>query len=154
MTAPKVITITFRNGAVLQWGAKDIKSIHGVDHLRKRAKTTAAAKAKSRRLQSKARDLAIQYLGVNPADIKTAIMGESGEDIKLAEAARKVLPYAIECKNTEKLNVWEAWGQCKGNADKAKLTPLLVIARNEQEPLAVLFLTDLYILQREANGKP
>ena len=40
---------------------------------------------------------------------KTAVMGESGEDIKMARAAREKFPFSIECKNVEKLNVWEAY---------------------------------------------
>ena len=43
-------------------------------------------------------------------------MGESGEDIKLSPAARKLIPYSFECKNQEKLNIWEALSQAEENA--------------------------------------
>ena len=38
-------------------------------------------------------------------------MGESGEDIQLSPAARKLIPFAFECKNQEKLNIWESLKQ-------------------------------------------
>ena len=57
-----------------------------------------SAKAKGRRLQQKVRDLLLEKFSeeLEPDDIRSAIMGESGEDLKLSPAARKLIPYSFE----------------------------------------------------------
>jgi len=67
---------------------------------------TRSAKAKGRRLQDSVRKLLLEnFPQLEDDDIKTAIMGESGEDIHLSPAARKLIPYSIECKNQEALSI-------------------------------------------------
>ena len=34
-------------------------------------------------------------------------MGSQGEDIILGKQSRQIFPYSVECKNQEKVNVWE-----------------------------------------------
>ena len=63
-------------------------------------------------------------------------MGAGGEDVMLSPKARALFPYSIECKNVEKLNLWEAWKQAEANAGGYE--PLLIIKRNRQKPLAVV----------------
>ncbi len=65
-------------------------------------------------------------------------MGASGTDILLSERALQVLPFAIECKCQEKLNLWEAWSQTIMNVEKPNQYPLLIIKRNHSIPLAVV----------------
>lgn len=106
---------------------------------------TASAKAKGRALQNTVRDM---ILHGNPDltsyEVKCALMGESGADIKLGSSrARLAFPYAVECKNQEKLNLWSAWSQCVQNAESEGLSPLLVIKRNKVSPLAIVDL-DLF----------
>ena len=79
-----------------------------------------ASKAKGRRLQNWVRDkllalfsLSYNYLGLQEDDIKSQTMGMTGEDIVLTPRAREYLPYSFECKNTERLNVWSAFEQCR-----------------------------------------
>ena len=108
----------------------------------------SSAKAKGRRLQDWIRQ---KLLGLFPQleedDVKTAIMGESGEDIHLSPAARKVFPFSIEAKNQERLNIWEAIAQAEANAREGS-TPLVVFKRNRSEVFAVIpfeaLLTLLY----------
>ena len=45
-------------------------------------------------------------------------MGESGEDIILSPAARDLIPFSFECKNQERLNIWESLSQAEENSDK------------------------------------
>ena len=40
-------------------------------------------------------------------------MGDSGEDILLSPAARKLFPFSVECKNQEKLNIWSSLEQAE-----------------------------------------
>ena len=81
-----------------------------------------SAKAKGRRLQQKVRDLLLERFSpeLEPDDIRSAIMGESGEDLKLSPAARKLIPYSFECKNQEKLSIWDALKQAEENGGKPK----------------------------------
>jgi hypothetical protein len=100
---------------------------------------TSSAKAKGRRLQDKVvAALRARFPSLHPDDIKPAVMGECGEDIKLSPAARALVPYAIECKNTERLNIWQAIQQAEANA--GEYTPLLVFSRNRSGAYAVVSL--------------
>ena len=101
--------------------------------------TPRSRKSKGRRLQNKVRDTLYENFksrGLEQDDIRSAIMGESGEDIKLSPAARKLIPYSIECKNQEKLNIWEALSQAEENSGVS--TPVLIFKRNRSKTYAVL----------------
>ena len=96
-----------------------------------------SAKNKGKRLQNNFRDLLLEaFQELEPDDIRSAIMGESGEDIKLSPAARKLIPYSFECKNQEKLNIWNSLEQAEQNAGKH--IPLLIFKRNRSKTYAVL----------------
>ena len=101
---------------------------------------TASRKAKGRRLQNKIRDLLIEHFSeeLEDDDIRCAIMGESGEDLKLSPAARKLIPYSIECKNQEKLNIWDSLVQAEENSNG--YTPILIFKRNRSKTYAVVEL--------------
>jgi len=102
--------------------------------------STSARKAKGRRLQNKVRELLIEKFDFHPDDIKTAVMGESGEDIRLAHSARKKFPFSVECKNQEKLNIWSSLEQAEDNANDYK--PLLIFKRNRSKTYVTLSLED------------
>ena len=95
-----------------------------------------SAKAKGRRLQQEFRKLLIEKLGIHPEDIESRSMGAGGEDLIMARAARHHFPYSIECKNVEKLNVWEAYEQAKSNCNDYE--PLVVMKKNQKKPLVVI----------------
>jgi len=98
---------------------------------------TRSAKNKGKRLQNTVRDVLLETFDtLEPDDIKSAIMGDSGEDIQLSPAARKLIPYSIECKNQEKINIWSSIEQSEQNAGKH--IPLLVFKRNRSKKYAVL----------------
>jgi len=102
-----------------------------------------SAKAKGRRLQDAVRELLLEHFSdLEEDDIKTAIMGEGGTDIKLSPAARRLFPYSIEAKNQEKLNIWSALEQAEENC-KDGTAPLLIFKRNRSRTYAVLALEDL-----------
>ena len=94
-------------------------------------------KNKGKRLQNKVRDILLEaFQDLEQDDIRSAIMGESGEDIKLSPAARKLIPYSIECKNQEKFSIWEALSQAEENSGVS--TPVLIFKRNRSKTYAVL----------------
>ena len=78
---------------------------------------TQSAKAKGRKLQQWVRDQIIEQLEVHPEDIESRSMGAGGEDLIMARAERERFPFSVECKNVEKLNVWEAYEQAKSNSN-------------------------------------
>lgn len=97
---------------------------------------TQSAKAKGRRLQQWVRDKLIEMLDVHPEDIESRSMGAGGEDLIMARAARQKFPYSIECKNVEKLNVWEAYEQAQENSKNYE--PIVVMKKNGKKPLVVV----------------
>ena len=60
---------------------------------------TKSAKAKGRIGQQEVRDKLLETFPIlHPDDIKSTVMGDSGEDIQLSPAARKIIPLSIEVK--------------------------------------------------------
>ena len=96
----------------------------------------SSAKAKGRNLQKWVRDQLIEQLEIHPEDIESRSMGAGGEDLIMARAAREKFPFSLECKNVEKLNVWEAYEQAKVNCGPYE--PLVVMKKNLKKPLVVL----------------
>jgi len=80
--------------------------------------------------------LLIEKLDIDPEDIESRSMGAAGEDLIMSKAARDKFPYSIECKNQERLNIWQAWEQANNN--KGIYEPMLVIKKNGTSPLVVL----------------
>jgi hypothetical protein len=95
-----------------------------------------SAKSKGRRLQQWMRDKLIEHLNIHPEDIESRSMGAGGEDLIMARAARKSFPHSIECKNVEKLNVWDAYEQAQANSGDYE--PVLVMKKNGKKPLVVV----------------
>ena len=108
---------------------------------------TQSAKAKGRRLQQWVRDKLVEELKVHPEDIESRSMGAGGEDLIMARAAREKFPYSIECKNVEKLNVWEAYSQAESNSGDYE--PIVVMKKNNKKPLVVV---DAEYFMRLHNG--
>tara|TARA_Y100001937_G_scaffold126141_1_gene194694 strand:- start:458 stop:787 length:330 start_codon:yes stop_codon:yes gene_type:complete len=97
---------------------------------------TQSAKAKGRRLQQQFRELLIEELGIHPEDIESRSMGAGGEDLIMARAAREKFPYSIECKNQEKLNLWESYKQATENSKDYE--PIVVIKKNNHKKLVIV----------------
>ena len=97
---------------------------------------TQSAKAKGRKLQQWVRDQIIEQLEVHPEDIESRSMGAGGEDLIMARAARQRFPFSVECKNVEKLNVWDAYDQAKANAGDYE--PIVIMKKNGKKPLAIV----------------
>ena len=101
-----------------------------------------SAKNKGKRLQNKVRDLILEKFNqLEPDDVRSITMGDSGEDILLSPAARRLFPFSVECKAHEKLNIWSAIEQAEENANEH--TPLVVFKRNRSKRYAVLEFKDL-----------
>ena len=108
-----------------------------------------SAKAKGRRLQQQFRELLIEELGIHPEDIESRSMGAGGEDLIMARAARQKFPYSIECKNVEKLNVWEAYKQAEENSKNYE--PVVVMKKNNHKTLVVIDAEHFVKIHKDFN---
>ena len=98
-----------------------------------------SSKAKGRRLQNLVRDLLKKaFPSLHDDDIKSQIMGVTGEDIVLSPHAQKKIPYSFECKNVERLNIWNAIDQAESNSKKR--TPVVVFKKNNKQPYVIMNL--------------
>ena len=94
-------------------------------------------KAKGRRLQQKiVEDLYAKFPQLQEGDLRSTAMGHSGEDVLMSPRARELVPFSIEAKNQERINVWECFSQCVSNAREH--SPALVIKRNRSDMLCVI----------------
>lgn len=110
----------------------------------------SSAKAKGRDLQKLCRDKLISLLssyGIEPDDIKSTAMGQSGEDIQLSPKARSLLPVSIECKSHKAMAIYSLYEQAEQYKEKGE--PVLVVKANRKKPLAVVDLD--YYLRLEAE---
>jgi hypothetical protein len=98
-------------------------------------------------LQQWVRDLILVY---NPElkadDVSSRSMGAQGEDVMLSPAARKWVPYQIECKNQKEITVYK-WFQQAG--EHGQHTPLLVIKQNHGNPLVVIDAMEFFKILRK-----
>jgi len=103
------------------------------------ANTPRSRKSKGAAFQKEIKELLMEKFSsqLEEGDIKTAVMGESGIDIKLSPAAQKLFPYAVEAKRCEKVSLRQWWKQAKANSTD-KLKPLLVTKQNREETLVVM----------------
>lgn len=110
----------------------------------------ASAKAKGRLLQNVVRDKILDmYPQLEPeTDVRSALMGETGEDVKLSKKARQLFPYSVECKSLKTISVFRHYEQCTKNCPQGA-TPLVVIKENRKKPLAVV---DFEYFMEMVNG--
>lgn len=103
---------------------------HPRRHHEAQSMRTASAKAKGRRLQQEIRDLMLELAPtLEPDDVRSTSMGASGEDLLLSPAARRIYPLSSECKNQERLNIWNALKQAEDHAGEDR-APCVFLTRN------------------------
>ena len=102
--------------------------------------TISSRKAKGRRLQQWVAQKISEITGIKYGKdemIASREMGQNGVDIRLVEKAKILFPFSVECKNTEKLNVWKAIDQARDN--QMENTDWLVVAkRNREKPIVII----------------
>ena len=113
---------------------------------------TRSRKNKGKRLQNKVRDLLLEQFKdvLEPDDVRSTTMGESGEDIQLSPAARKLIPYAIECKNQESLSIWKSLEQAENNSNGYE--PLLIFKRNRSKTYVTMDIKEFLRLLSESKN--
>ena len=99
---------------------------------------TQSAKAKGRRLQQWCRDQILETFNeLKESDVRSASMGAGGIDVQLSTRAKELFPFSIECKNTERVRIWDSFDQAEANCEDGT-EPLLIIKRNGSAALAVV----------------
>lgn len=102
------------------------------------------AKQKGSRLERRVAE-ELRRSGLDP---KASRMPLSGADSHLKGDVRTDLPYTIECKNTERVQLWKSWEQAHGQAHYNPA--LLFISANHRPVLAVIDMdTLMHLLQCE-----
>lgn len=95
-----------------------------------------SAKAKGRNFQQQIRDLILEkFPTLQPDDVRSTAMGQQGEDVQLSPAARRLLPYQIECKAKARAQVFTWYAQAK---EHGEYEPLVFIKQDRHRPLVVL----------------
>tara|TARA_R100001082_G_scaffold46142_1_gene24579 strand:+ start:2160 stop:2525 length:366 start_codon:yes stop_codon:yes gene_type:complete len=113
---------------------------------------TSSKKGKGRRLQNFVKNKLYEYFPtLREGDIKGAVMGESGEDIKLSPAAKDLIHYSFECKNQERLNVWSSLEQAETNSNSR--VPALVFKRNRSKTYIAIELEEFLKLIGDNSAK-
>lgn len=101
-----------------------------------------SAKQKGRLLQQATKQKVLdKFPQLQEDDVHSRPMGSGGEDLMLSPLARSVFPFSVECKNQERLNIWEAIKQAEANGGNN--TPLVVFKRNRSEIYAILKFDNL-----------
>ena len=111
---------------------------------------TSSRKAKGRALQNHVvAKVLTSFPSLEPADVRGAIMGENGEDIKLSPKAKKWFNFSVECKNQEKYKgVYDCFDQIEGHKDSSG-QPLVILKMNRKKPLAIVDLDYFFTLIQE-----
>ena len=112
--------------------------------LKKEPIKVSSRKAKGRNLQKwaveKIAELICYKLPENKDEshIRSREMGQAGVDVVLSNKARQRFPFAVECKNQEKINIAEFMKQAKSN--KTEYTRPLLIVKNKtlKEPVIIM----------------
>tara|TARA_R100000458_G_C8187921_1_gene182660 strand:+ start:174 stop:506 length:333 start_codon:yes stop_codon:yes gene_type:complete len=106
---------------------------------------TKSRKAKGRRLQNFVRDKILKtFKHLKTVDVRVAIMGESGADIKMSKTAKRLCPYQFECKNQQKMKtIYDFYNQAEKHGD---LEPVVIMKQNSRDPLVVIGLDHFFDL--------
>lgn len=95
-------------------------------------------------------------LSLPETDVRSLPMGAQGADIWLSQEALEKFPFAIECKNTEKLNIWAAFSQAQRHSGVGKgyrqNSPMVIFSRNRSPILVTLELDILLGLLSERKA--
>ena len=108
-----------------------------------------SAKAKGRSLQKWVRDELLNlFTKLEKDDIKSTSMGASGEDIQLSPAARKLIPYQIECKNKATSQIHTYYNQAKTHGTHEAL---VIVKKDRDTPLAIVSAEHFLKILKELN---
>jgi len=110
-----------------------------------------SAKAKGRTFQQYVRGVFLKlFPQLEADDIRSTATGQQGEDIQLSPAARKLIPYQIECKSKATSQVHTYYEQAK---EHGTYEPLLIVKKDRDIPLAIVSLEHFLTLIKGNNNE-
>ena len=112
-----------------------------------------SAKAKGRKLQQYVRDEILAHFDeLENDDVKSTGMGQSGEDVQLSPAARRLLPWSIEAKARASIAACRFYDQAKEHSE-GRYQPVVVMRENCGKALAIVdFQYLLHIMRVYTQG--
>ena len=124
--------------------------------------TAKSGKQKARRAQQKAASIIMEALQLQPEDVESIAMGQSGQDIRLTEQARNRWPFhAIEVTANLNQSVWAKFSQAQKYATQQKAgeipgngRPILIFKKNSTPLFAMVLFEDLADAIRERTRFP
>lgn len=122
---------------------------------KKKSISIASRKAKGRELQNWTAKKIAELIGCEwgPDElVSPRPMGQSGVDVALIGEAFESFPWSIECKRTEKLDLYGSIKQAKEN-QKPGTDWLLIARRSRNDPIVVLDADVFFDLLRLIKGK-
>ena len=100
-------------------------------------------------MQKWVRDLILSlFLKLEPDDVRSTSMGATGEDVLLSPAARRYVPFQIDCKNKARSQVHSYFKQAKEHGEHE---PLVIVKMDRDIPLAVLSAETFFKLLKQLN---
>lgn len=109
-----------------------------------------SSKNKGRLLQNAVRDKLLEtFPKLQPDDVRSTGMGQTGEDIQLSPAAREVFPYQVECKSKAASQIHTYYEQAKTHGTHE---PLVIVKKNRSITLAIVSLDHFLELQKGRNN--
>lgn len=98
----------------------------------------SSIKQKGRLLQQWVRDVILKrHPSLEPDDVRSTAMGQSGEDVQLSPSARRLIPVGIECKNYASMAFYKWYDQAVLNTPK-DCEPVLVCKANHRKPVVIV----------------
>lgn len=101
--------------------------------------TRRSAKNKGMRFQKEVAEIIRTKFNLEERDVVSTPSSVQGVDILLSEKAKKLFPYAVECKNKEQLSIWRVIEQAESNVEKG-LDPLIIFTKNRRKNYVCLEL--------------
>jgi len=111
----------------------------------------ASCKAKGALLQKWVRDKILEQFPVlTKDDVRSTSMGAGGEDVLLSAAARKLVPFQIECKNKNKVSVCGWYDQAGAHGEHE---PIVIFKQNYGRPLVALDAEHFLSILKQLNDR-
>ena len=113
----------------------------------------SSAKAKGRRLAQRLAGRLVEVLTphLSADDVRAVPSGVPGEDLWLSPRGRELIPYTFECKNVEKINVWDAIRQAENHSRTTGHEPAVVFSKNREGDFVILRLEHFLEILREKS---
>ena len=111
----------------------------------------SSAKSKGRTFQQYVRNILLEaFPSLEKDDVRSTAMGQQGEDIQLSPAARKLIPYQIECKSKATSQIHTYYHQAK---EHGTYEPFVIVKKDRDIPLAIVSLEHFIKLLKENKNE-